>query len=75
MRPPQGSTPADEVNKLGGFDAEIHMRTSVSPLAKLMVRIHSPPAGVGETYAKSPRRCFAAGEGWITLRGFLWAIC
>ena len=31
--------------------------------------------GVGETYAKSPRRCFAAGEGWITLRGFLWAIC
>jgi len=35
---------ADEVNKLGRFDAEIHMRTSVSALAELMVRIHSPPA-------------------------------
>src|SRR5215472_7194816 len=34
----------DEVNKLGRFDAEIHMRTSVSALAELMVRIHSPPA-------------------------------
>src|SRR6516164_958488 len=34
---------ADEVNKLGRFDAEIHMRTSVSALAELMVRIHSPP--------------------------------
>jgi hypothetical protein len=35
---------ADEVNKLARFDAEIHMRTSVSALAELMVRIHSPPA-------------------------------
>jgi hypothetical protein len=35
---------ADEVNRLGRFDAEIHMRTSVSALAELMVRIHSPPA-------------------------------
>ena len=35
---------ADEVNKLGRFDAEIHMRTSVSALAELVVRIHSPPA-------------------------------
>src|SRR6516165_3456768 len=35
---------ADEVNKLGRFEAEIHMRTSVSALAELMVRIHSPPA-------------------------------
>jgi hypothetical protein len=37
-------TVADEVNKLGRFDAEIHMRKSVSALAELMVRIHSPPA-------------------------------
>jgi hypothetical protein len=36
---------ADEVNKLGRFDAEIHMRTSVSAFAELMVRIHSPPPG------------------------------
>jgi hypothetical protein len=35
---------ADEVNKLGRFDAEIQMRTSVWALAELMVRIHSPPA-------------------------------
>src|SRR6516162_5607189 len=35
---------ADEVNKLSRFDAEIHMPTSVSALAELMVRIHSPPA-------------------------------
>lgn len=35
----------DEVNKLGRFNAEIHMRTSVSDLAELVVRIHSPPAG------------------------------
>jgi hypothetical protein len=41
----EGQRPiADEVNKLGCFDAEIHMRTSVSALAELMVRIHSPPA-------------------------------
>jgi hypothetical protein len=42
---------ADEVNKLGRFDAEIHMRTSVSALAELMVRIHSPPAESPRTIA------------------------
>ena len=41
----EGQRPiADEVNKLGRFDAEIHMRTSLSALAELMVRIRSPPA-------------------------------
>jgi hypothetical protein len=40
----------DEVNKLGRFDAEIHMRTSVSALAELMVRIHSPPAESLQTF-------------------------
>ena len=39
---------ADEVNKLGRFDAEIHMRTSVSAFAELMIRIHSPPAESGD---------------------------
>jgi hypothetical protein len=43
--PRKGQRPiADEVNMLGRFDAEIDMRTSVSALAELMVRIHSPPA-------------------------------
>jgi len=46
---------ADEVNKLGRFDAEIHMRTSVSALAELMVRIHSPPAGSLRTIARDGR--------------------
>jgi hypothetical protein len=54
MRPPQRSTPADEVDKLGRFDAEIHMRTSVSALAELMVRIHSPPAGSLRTIGVLP---------------------
>ena len=40
---------ADEVNKLARFDAEIHMPTSVSALAELMVRIHSPPAKSRQT--------------------------
>jgi len=44
---------ADEVDKLGRFDAEIHMRTSVSALAELMVRIHSPPAVSQQTFGSS----------------------
>jgi hypothetical protein len=44
---------ADEVNKLGRFDAEIHMRTSLSALAELMVRIRSPPAVSQQTFGSS----------------------
>ena len=44
---------ADEVNKLGRFDAEIHMRTSVSALAELVVRIHSPPAESQQTFGSA----------------------
>src|ERR1700751_507918 len=46
---------ADEVNKLGRFDAAIHMQTSDSALAELMVRTHSPPA---KSLLRSP---FATG--------------
>jgi hypothetical protein len=61
MRPPQRSTPADEVDKLGRFDAEIHMRTSVSALAELMVRIHSPPPKSQRTF--SPLQLNDPGRG------------
>jgi hypothetical protein len=60
MRPPQRSTPADEVDKLGRFDTEIHMRTSVSALAELMVRIRSPPG-------ESPQTIGSAGDFTICL--------
>ena len=49
-------TVADEVNKLGRFDAEIHMRTSVSALAELMVRIDSPPRVGSTQWATSARQ-------------------
>jgi X-Pro dipeptidyl-peptidase (S15 family) len=45
QRPPTRST--------SRFDAEIHMWTSVSALAELMVRIHSPPAESLQTFGSS----------------------
>ena len=50
---------ADEVNKLARFDTEIHMRTSVSAHAELMVRIHSPPAGSLQTIGSAGGRAAA----------------